>query len=191
MAWDYGFDDDIEEGAGRNRIVLFHTRQTYTDDMQIDYRKKNGMTVDQALAADKDAIVSEMIRQAGRVYRGELKFPVPSIGEVYSEGKTLKERFFYMVETQCPITGNPADVIPLQKLIFVYKSLHPDEILPYRDPMAEERAFGALLNYVFKLDSRYVQVKKKVPGYPNPVSCLVGCSFQVSKFQVSKNSEMN
>lgn len=176
MAWDYDSDDnDIEEGAGRNRIVLFHTRQTYTDEMQIAYRKKNGMTVDQALAADKNAIVSEMIRQAGRVYRGEMYFPVPAIGEIYSEGKTLKERFFFLVETQCYITGNPADVIPLQELISAYKCLHSDEILPYKDPIAEERAFGALLNYVIKLDPRFVQAKRKVPGYPNPVSCLIGC----------------
>lgn len=181
MAWDYGSDDEIEEGAGRNRIVLFHTRQTFTDEMQIAYKKKNGMTVEQALAADKDAIVSEMIRQAGRVYRGELNFPVPAIGEVYSEGKSLKERFFFLVETQCPLTGNPADVIPLQELISTYKYLHPDEILPYRDPIAEERAFGAMLNYVCKLDQRYEQAKKKVPGYPNPVSCLIGCRFQDSK----------
>jgi len=181
MAWDYGFYDDIEEGAGRNRLVLFHTRQTYTDEMQVAYKKKNGMTIEQALAADKDAIVSEMIRQAGRVYRGELIFPVPDIGEVYSEGKTLKERFFFLVETQCSATGNPADVIPLQELISTYKCLHPDEILPYKDPIAEERGFGALLNYVCKLDPRYSQYKKSVSGYPNPVSCLVGCRFQDSK----------
>lgn len=182
MAWDYSADDDdIEEGAGRNRIVLFHTRQTYTDEMQVAYKKKNGMDVDQVLAADKDAIVSEMIRQAGRVYRGELYFPVPSISEVYSEGKTLKEKFFFLVESQCPVTGNPADVVPLQELVKLYKILHPDEILPYKDPIAEERGFGALLNYVCKLDPRYVHAKKKVSGYQNPVSCLVGCRFQHSK----------
>ena len=177
LAWDFD-GDDIDEGAGRNRIVLFHTRHTVTEEMRFEYKRKHGMTVEQVLEADRDAIASEMIRQAGRVYRGELIFPQASFEEVYCEGKTLKERFFYLVETQCLLTGDRDDFVPLQEIVAAYKNSHPDEILPYKDPIAEERAFGALLNYVIKLDPRFAQAKRKVPGYPNPVSCLIGCRLK-------------
>ncbi len=181
LAWDYDGTGDIDDGAGRSRCVIFHTKQKITEEMQQEFKKKHGKTVDQVLMDDKDAITSEMIRQAGRFYRGEMLFPEASFEEVYSEGKTLKERFFYFVETQYPPTANSKDIVPLQKMIAGYKDFHPEEVLPYKDPIAEERGFGAMLNYVCKLDPRYEQAKKKVPGFPNPVSCLVGCRFQDSK----------
>ena len=142
-------------------------------------------TLDKALEEDKDAIASEMIRQAGRVYRGELSFPKAAFSEVYCEGKTLKERFFYFVKTNCIKTGKVTDVLPLRILIDAYKEMNPDESLPYGDKVGEERAFGSLLKYVCNLDSGFVQGKKKVNGYPNPVSCLIGCKMR-TRFQQSK-----
>lgn len=186
LAWDFDGTGSIDDGAGRSRFVVFHTQQKITEEMQMEYKKKHGKAVDQVLAEDRDAIVSEMIRQAGRFYRGELFFPKASFDEVYTEGKSLKERFFFFMETQFPPTGSRDEIVPLQEVIAAYKDAHPDEILPYKDALVETRGFGALLNYVCKLDPRYVQDKKQVPGYPNPVSCLIGCRrSQVSK----KNAE--
>lgn len=174
LAWDYD-GDDLDEGAGRNRIALFHTQQTVTDEMRIAYKRKHGMTLEKVLEADRNAIASEMIRQAGRVYRGELLFPKAPFDEVYSEGKSLRERFFYFIKTNYEPTENPADVVPLQELIAGYEDTHPEEFLPYRDEISKQRAFGALLSYVSSLDKKYVQAKKQVTAYPNPVSCLIGC----------------
>jgi hypothetical protein len=175
LAWDYDGTGDIDDGAGRSRCVIFHLRHKITEEMQQEYKKKHGKTVDQVLMDDKDAITSEMVRQAGRFYRGELFFPQASFDEVYSEGKTLKERFFFFIETQYPPTGSNEDIVPLQEVISNYKNGHPDETFPYKDAIAELRGFGALLNYVCKLDPRYGQVKKQVAGYTNPVSCVTGC----------------
>ena len=190
LAWDYDGTGDIDDGAGRSRCVIFHTKQKITEEMQQEFKKKHGKTIDQVLMDDKDAITSEMVRQAGRFFRGELYFPEASFEEVYCEGKSLRERFFFFMETQYTPTGRGDNIVPLQELITGYKNLHPDEILPYRDSMAELKGFGALLNYVCSLDPRYRQDKKKMAGYPNPVSCVTSCkckpSFQDNRKPASK-----
>ena len=79
--------DDLDEGAGRNRIALFHTQQTVTDEMRIAYKRKHGMTPEKVLEADRNAIASEMIRQAGTCLPRRIAFPKAPFDEVYSEGK--------------------------------------------------------------------------------------------------------